>query len=149
MEQTVRVREVYDDGTAQVVCIRESACSGDCHKCSGCGAVQQTVTVRAINRIGARPGELVTVETGSAPVLQAAAMLYLLPVLLFVLGYLLGAQLWRSGGLCGGISFGVGLALAVVYDRLVIKKRNTVYTIIGYAGKDAGIAATKGDNDLD
>ena len=43
MEQLVRVREVYEDGTAQVLCIRESACSGDCHKCAGCGAVQETM----------------------------------------------------------------------------------------------------------
>ena len=43
MEQIVRVREVFDDGSAMVVHVRESACSGDCHKCSGCGAAQQTV----------------------------------------------------------------------------------------------------------
>ena len=39
MEQLVRVKETYDDGTALVFRIRESACSGDCHKCSGCGAL--------------------------------------------------------------------------------------------------------------
>ena len=40
MEQLVRVKETYDDGTALVFRIRESACSGDCHKCSGCGAAR-------------------------------------------------------------------------------------------------------------
>ena len=43
MEQLVRVKEVYDDGTALVFRIRESACSGDCHKCSGCGAADRMV----------------------------------------------------------------------------------------------------------
>ena len=38
MEQLVRVKETFDDGTATVIHVRESACSGDCHKCSGCGA---------------------------------------------------------------------------------------------------------------
>lgn len=149
MEQKVRVREVYEDGTAQVVCIRESACSGDCHKCSGCGAVKQSMLFRAVNAIGAKPGQLVTVTSESAPVLWAAAVLYLLPVLLFVLCFLLGAELWNSGALCGGIGFLAGIAFAVVYDRLVLKKRNTVYTITGYAGSPADISVTKGDNDLD
>ena len=146
MEQLVRVREVYDDGTAQVVCVRESACSGDCHKCSGCGAVKETLILRAVNAIGARPGQVVTVTAESAPVLRAAAVLYLIPVLLFVLGYLLGADRWDTGGICGGAGFLVGIALAVLYDRLVMKKRDTVYTITGYADS---LSVKKGDNDLD
>lgn len=146
MEQLVRVREVYNDGTAQVVCVRESACSGDCHKCSGCGAVKQTVIFRAVNAVDARPGQLVTVTARSAPVLRAAAVVYLVPVLLFVLGYLLGAVRWNAGGICGGAGFLMGIALAVIYDRQVMKKQNTVYTITGYADS---LSVTKGDNDLD
>ena len=149
MEQLVRVREVCEDGTAQVMCVRESACSGDCHKCSGCGAVKQSMIFRAVNAIGARPGQLVTVSTEAAPVLRAAAMLYLLPVLLFVVGYLLGATWWNAGALCGGGGFLAGIAMAVVYDRMVVKKRNTVYTITGYAGCKSAVSVTKGDNDLD
>ena len=149
MEQLVRVREVYEDGTAQVICIRESACSGDCHKCSGCGAVKQSMLFRAVNTIDARPGQLVTVTAQSAPVLRGAAVLYLLPVLLFILGYLLGAAWWNVGALCGGAGFLMGIALAVLYDRLVVKKRNIVYTITGYAEKNAAVSVTKGDNDLD
>ena len=57
MEQTVKVRKINPDGTAQVIRIRESACSGDCHKCSGCGAAQQTMLFTARNPIGAREGE--------------------------------------------------------------------------------------------
>ena len=87
MEQLVRVREVHNDGTAVVVHIRESACSGDCHKCSGCGAARETVIFTAGNPIGARPGDLVRVESSTAPVLKAAVVLYVLPLLLFFLGY--------------------------------------------------------------
>lgn len=146
MQQLVRVREVYDDGTAQVASVRESACSGDCHKCSGCGAVKQTIMFRAVNTIGARPGQMVTVTTESMPVLRAAAVLYLIPVLLFVVGFLLGAVQWNAGAACGGAGFLVGIILAVAYDRLIMKKRDTVYTITGYADS---LSVTKGDNDLD
>ena len=63
MEQLVRIKSVSDDNTAQVVAVRESACSGDCHKCSGCGAVEQNMLFTAHNPIGARPGQVVTVST--------------------------------------------------------------------------------------
>ena len=53
MEQVVRVRETFEDGTALVIHVRESACSGDCHKCSGCGAAKETVLIKAKNPISA------------------------------------------------------------------------------------------------
>ena len=56
MDQLVRVKEVFQDGTADVLLVRESACSGDCHKCSGCGAAKETLIVRAQNPIHAGLG---------------------------------------------------------------------------------------------
>ena len=79
MEQIVRVRQTLPDGTASVVHIRESACSGDCHKCSGCGAAKEAVIFTADNPVGARVGDLVKVESSTAPVLKAAVVLYVLP----------------------------------------------------------------------
>ena len=136
MEQTVRVKEVYEDGTALVLHLRQSACSGDCHKCSGCGAAQETITLKALNPIGAAPGDLVSIRAESGPVLKAAAVLYLLPLILFIAAYLWGMR-WSLGGLTGSIAFGLSVVLIVLYDRLVVKKRNTVYTIIGYGPKGA------------
>ena len=136
MEQLVRVRETFDDGTALVVHVRESACSGDCHKCSGCGAVEQTMVFAARNLIGAKPGELVIVESETGPVLKAAAVLYLMPLVLFIVGYLVGMQ-WGLGGLIGALAFALSILLVVLYDRFVMKKKNTVYTIIGYVPRDA------------
>ena len=49
MEQLVRVKETYDNGTALVIHVRESACSGDCHKCSGCGAAKESILLTAEN----------------------------------------------------------------------------------------------------
>ena len=42
----------------------------------------------ARNPIGARPGDMVTVESATGPVLKAAAVLYLMPLVLFIAGYL-------------------------------------------------------------
>ena len=133
MEQLVRVREVHNDGTAAVIHIRESACSGDCHKCSGCGAARETVIFTAGNPIGARPGDLVRVESSTAPVLKAAVVLYVLPLLLFFLGYWLGTLPGSFGALGGGLGFVLGLGIVVAYDRLVVNKADLRYTITAFA----------------
>ena len=133
MQQLVRVRQIHEDGTATVIHVRESACSGDCHKCSGCGAAKEAIVLEAKNPIGARAGDLVTIESESGPVLKAAAVMYLLPMVLFFCGYALGAALWQMGGLVGGLAFLASIGLAVVYDRKVVKQQNTGYTIIRFA----------------
>jgi sigma-E factor negative regulatory protein RseC len=133
MEQLVRVRTCNPDGTAEVVCVRESACSGDCHKCSGCGAAKETILLEAQNPIGAQPGAMVLVRSESGPVLLGAAVLYMIPLLLFFVGYFVADALWGLGALGGAVAFVVGIASAVVYDRLVAKKQKAVYTIVGYA----------------
>lgn len=133
MEQLVRVRQVNPDGTATVIHVRESACSGDCHKCSGCGAAKETVLFTADNPIGAASGDLVKVESSTAPVLKAAAVLYLLPLILFFLGYWLGTLPGTFGTLGGVLGFMVGVLLVIVYDRLVVKKANLRYTITAFA----------------
>ena len=148
MEQVVRVKESYPDGTAQVVIIRESACSGDCHKCSGCGAAKETLLITAQNPIRADRGDLVVVRSESGPVLKAAAVLYVMPLALFFLGYALGAALAVSGGLMGSLGFVLGIALVVLYDRRFAKKVETVYTITGYAGDALLESKKKGDNQL-
>lgn len=135
MEQLVRVKAVYENGTAQVLCIRESACSGDCHKCSGCGAAKETVVLTALNPISARQGDLVKVESASAPVLKAAVVLYILPLILFFLGYALGNALGNLGAWIACLGFALGVGLVVLYDRLVVKKANLSYTITAFAGE--------------
>jgi len=134
MQQHLKLLTCYEDGTAKGVLVRQSACSGDCHKCSGCGAVQQTMLLEVRNPIGARPGDLVVIESASAPVLRGAAILYLLPLALFIAGYLIGMQ-WQLGGLTGLAGFALGIGVAIIYDRCVVKKENTVYTIVGYGRK--------------
>ena len=148
MEQIVRIREVYDDGRDQVVCIRESACSGDCHKCSGCGAAKEHILLTAENAIGAGAGDLVIVRSETAPVLKAAAVLYMMPLVLFFAGYALAAVMHMSGALFGSAAFVLSIVLIVCYDRRMAKKDDTIYTITGYAGDALLKSGKKGDNDL-
>ena len=137
MEQLVRVTETFEDGTALVVHVRESACSGDCHKCSGCGAAKETILLKAKNPIGARRGDLVKLESASGPVLKAAAVLYLVPMLLFFIGYAVGDLLWQRGALIASVAFAAGIALAVLYDRKLGKTDKTGYTITEFVERSA------------
>ena len=134
MEQLVRVKETFDDGTASVLIVRESACSGDCHKCSGCGAAKETVVVNAQNLIGASRGDLVKVESATGPLMKAVMVLYVLPLILFFLGYYLGSLAGNFGALGGGLGFALGVAVVILYDRAVGKKNNLGYTITAFAG---------------
>ena len=142
MEQLVRVKETYDDGTAMVIHVRESACSGDCHKCSGCGAAKEAVLFTAANPIGASRGDLVKVESATGPVLKAAVVLYVIPLVLFFAGYYVGSLLGNLGTLVSCLGFVLGVIGVVVYDRKVVKKSDIGYTITAYAG-DALIQAMR------
>lgn len=133
MEQLVRVKETYDNGTATVLLVRESACSGDCHKCSGCGAAKETMLFEAANPIHARKGDLVKVESATGPVMKAAVVLYVIPLVLFFLGYYLGTLPGNFGALGGCLGFALGVALVILYDRTVVKKSNLGYTITAFA----------------
>ena len=127
MEQIVRVRETYPNGMAQVIHLRESACSGDCHKCSGCGAAKEVIIFEAINHIGASRGDLVVIQSKTGPVMKAVGVFYVLPLVLFFAGYALGYSLGLSGGLVGALGFVLGIAGAVVFDRSIAGKRKNVY----------------------
>ena len=133
MEQVVKVISTEPDGYAKVMHIRESACSGDCHKCSGCGAVKETMFFTARNAINARPGDMVRIEAESGPVMAATAVFYAVPLALFFLGYFLGESLWAMGGWIGVLGFALGIGLSVVYDRKVAQKQKIEYTVVGYA----------------
>lgn len=148
MEQLVRVKETYPDGTAMVIHIRESACSGDCHKCSGCGAAKEAILLKADNPLGAGAGSLVTIESASGPVLKAAVVLYVLPLVLFFLGYLVGALTAGMGALGGCLGFVLGVAVVIRYDRHLSRQAAAVYTITGFAEDALLRSMKKGDNDL-
>ena len=147
MEQIVRVKETHNDGTATVFLQRESACSGDCHKCSGCGAAKEVMIFEAQNPIGAGRGDLVVIESRTGPVMKAVGVFYVLPLLLFFGGFALGS-LWGMGVLFGCLGFVLSIAGTVVYDRKIAKKEE-VHTITGYAGDYLLKSVNKGDHKVD
>ncbi len=129
MRQRATIESV--SGTVAVVSVRrESACSGDCHSCAGCGAVAQTLQVCGDNLIGAKPGDRVYIDSSTAVVLWAAVLVYMAPLLGFFAGYFMGLGLW-STGIWGAPGFVLGWIPALIYNRR-LKKRPPTYTIVGF-----------------
>lgn len=141
MVQTAKVTRLLPDGRAEVSVKRQSACGHDCSKCGGgCSElmVSSTVAVIAANSIGAQPGDMVTVESSTGGVLGAAVMVYLVPFLLFFVGYFVAAALGLPGGGSAGVGiagFAVGILLAVLWDRRVRRQRAISFRITAIAAE--------------
>ena len=76
------------------------------------------------------PGDKVEIYSDNR-VLGFAALVYLVPLVLFFAGYLLTPNLSESlRYLAGGIGFAAGIAAAVAIDRIVRRRNGLSYHII-------------------
>lgn len=131
MTQTATVAAVQGPSVVRVTVARQSACSHDCSTCAGCGAVPGSITVLAKTDLDLTPGDLVELYSRSSRILPIAALVYLGPVLLFLMGYLLPQGVSEAGrGLLGGIGFVMGLALAVLADRRLRRNGGAGYRVV-------------------
>lgn len=135
MKQKVMVLSTSGN-MAQVQYHRPTACHGDCSKCAGgCGAMaaQEEIIVSAENLIGARVGDAVYIEGETKKVAWAILLVYVIPVVLFLVGYFWG-QYWGHGNLIGIVGFFLGLVLAVLESRRQRKRGQEIqYRIVSFA----------------
>lgn len=133
MTQIATVERILDPNHAEISVPRKSACGHDCEECAGCGVTGAAVHARAVNTIGARPGQKVVVESSTQKMLGIVALVYLIPVVLFMLGYLVMVFLKASVGVqyfAAVIGFTIGIALAILYDRRLRARGGLVFTIV-------------------
>ncbi len=124
------------DGTALIKTHKSSACDGCASKksCATGQAGSDEAFIEADNYVGASVGDRVTFSVGAGSVLKAGALLYLVPILSFIFGVVIG-QTKTITGLFHGANpdllsgaFGVAfLALAFiglkVYSSFLDKNR--------------------------
>ena len=115
------------DGQVELTVRRQSACGHDCAGCGGCAG--QELVIHARTDIPLALGDRVEVYSGGR-VLGIAALVYLGPVALFLLGYLPSAGAAEAARyLWGGAGFALGLAGAAVCDRRLKKRRAVTYRV--------------------
>lgn len=130
MQQKAQVIRSVSPGYVEVKVRRTSACASahNCGSCDHCSMMENApeIVVVAKDEKGAQVGDTVTVESATSSVLGAALTLYIVPFLLFFLGYFLGQGLaWTEGAAIGlgGIGFALGLLGAAGLDRYLRKHR--------------------------
>lgn len=134
MTQTVTVLSVHGT-TAKVIHNRPTACHGDCDHCAGgCGAMaaKERIIVEAQNLIGAKPGDRVLIEGSTQKVATAIMVVYVLPLLLFFLGYFLPFGILPELAAILGFLLGLGIAVLVSWQQ---KRKGTQiqFQITAYA----------------
>ncbi|MBP3501605.1 MAG: SoxR reducing system RseC family protein [Clostridiales bacterium] len=131
MTQIATVEKILSDGYAEISVPRKSACGHDCEECAGCGMTGAAIYARAKNLPNAQPGQKVVVESSTGKLLGVVAVVYVLPVVFFLLGYFL------SVGLAESIRYVIAIAAAalalipiVLYDRYAKRHEILTYTIL-------------------
>lgn len=127
---TVTALPAVPGGQVELTIVRQTACGHSCDGCGRCAGKAKELVIQAGSDIPVALGDQVEVYSDNR-VLGAAALVYGLPVVLFLLGYLLPSSLPEPGRcLCGGLGFALGLAGAIACDRLVKKRSGISYRIV-------------------
>lgn len=120
MTQDAIVTKLLSDNMAEVVVARTTACGGNCPSCESC-IFQNEFKTLARNRIKARPGQKVVIATKSGDIFGAAALVYIMPIVLMLLCYAVAALCGAGEGLRVLLSF---LAVFVSAGILVLRERS-------------------------
>ena len=131
MTQIATVEKILDAGFVEISVPRKSACGHDCEECAGCGMTGAAIHARASDPVGVKPGDKVVVQSETKKLLGVVALVYLLPVVAFLLGYFL------SEGLAEKVRYIIAIAAAaaaflpsIFYDRYAERHEVLTYTIM-------------------
>ena len=131
MTQIATIERDLGGGYAEISVPRKSACGHDCEECAGCGMTGAAIKARARNDIGAQPGDKVVVESSTRKIFGVVALVYVLPVVLFLLGYFLSEGVAEGARYAIAIAaFAVSFIPCVLYDRHARKKELLTYQIM-------------------
>ena len=131
MTQIATVEKILDAGFVEISVPRKSACGHDCEECAGCGMTGAAIHARASDPVGVKPGDKVVVQSETKKLLGVVALVYVLPVVAFLLGYFL------SEGLAEKVRYIIAIAAAaatflpsIFYDRYAKRHEVLTYTIM-------------------
>ncbi len=132
MTQEAVVTKLLPDNMAEVAVKRTTACGGNCSSCESCVFENQMKTP-ALNRVKAKPGQKVMIESQSAKVFKAAFLVYVLPLVFFLAAYALAAAFRLSEAWCIAASFAgliIGGAVLVLSQKYRNRSDDIIFEII-------------------
>ena len=138
MVQNAIVKRVVSPGVVEVSLMRQLECGLSCKSCEGCPQKpKEEILALAVNEVGALPGNIVEVDSNVGGGISLAVLVYLLPCITLVLGYLVGDWLGLSEMVCVGTAF-IGLFLgfvpALLLDRAFLRRKKPEFTILTIRG---------------
>lgn len=131
MTQEGIVTKLFPNDMAEVAVTRMTACGGNCGSCESC-MLQSEVKTLAKNRVEAQPGERVVIESRSSAVFGALFLVYVMPLVCFLLGYGAAYLAGLPEGKCILCSF-LGLAVGgfiLVRSQKGKNKKQISYDIV-------------------
>ena len=138
MTQFAIIKKLTASDKAEVEVLRGTACGDDCGSCEVCHYASK-IRVEARNDVGAQLGDRVEIEARTSRVLGAAVLVYVVPFVLFFIGYAVAAALNFSEGLSMVMSFAafaVGMVIVVIVGRRH-RKNPITYNITRVVGHEA------------
>jgi sigma-E factor negative regulatory protein RseC len=133
MTQNAVVTKIVNSTTAEVTVLRGTACGGNCSSCGGTCNYKNQINTLALNKIAAAVGDKVTVESRTSKVLGAAVLVYILPLVLFFVGYTISILLSLDETpsiIISLVCFFLGIFGVVFSQRSSRHKRNITCEII-------------------
>lgn len=133
MTQIATVEKLLPGGYAEISVPRKTACGHDCEECAGCGMTGAAIRARAKNDPGAAVGQKVVVESSTSKMMHIIALVYLTPVALFLVCYLLAVAFGAGVAVqysLAAVGFAAGIAIAIAYDRRLKKQGGLIFRIV-------------------
>ena len=135
MVQNAVVKKIVGDGVAEVSLLRQMECGLHCDgACAGCTQrPKEEILALASNPIGARPGDVVEVEPTGGHNLVTPVVVFLLPCVALVAGYLAGQSMGLGEGACLGMAaLGVlaGFVPAILMNRIILRRKAPEFSIL-------------------
>ena len=134
MVQKAIVKRIVSPDVAEVSLMRQMECGLSCKSCEGCPQKpKDEILALADNAAGAAVGDVVDVESNAGSAIGIAALVYLVPCITLILGYVVASAFTPSEGLCLVAAF-VGLLLgfapAVLLNKKFTKGGKPEFTVV-------------------
>ncbi len=147
------VVRVMADGKAEVVAEKKGGC-GSCSSAHTCHTSKSAMKMKTtvINPVGARPGDMVTLNVSTSSLLKGLVLIYLFPVIGLMAGAIMGSNMAQvmsmsqtgSAILFGGAGLVLGFVSVILISRLMASNDAYKPVIVRIVSKGANEALTIG-----